>query len=85
MKYGYRNAALSALLVGASIAIPGSAVALDLNGAWASDADNCAKVFVRKGAQVSFADMSDEQLEVRYRALLASNATTPTKPPEGES
>src|SRR5438552_16527715 len=59
MKYSFRNAALSALLVGASIAMPGSAVALDLNGAWASDADNCAKVFVRKGAQVSFAEMSE--------------------------
>jgi hypothetical protein len=39
--------------------MPGSAVAFDLNGAWASDADNCAKVFVRKGAQVSFAEMSE--------------------------
>jgi hypothetical protein len=43
----------------ASLALPGSAAAFDLNGAWASDADNCAKVFVRKGAQVSFTDMSD--------------------------
>jgi hypothetical protein len=59
MRYSFRNAAFSALLVGASIAMPGSAVAFDLNGAWASDADNCAKVFLRKGAQVSFADMSD--------------------------
>jgi len=58
MKY-YRNAALAALLVGGSLAISGSAIAFDLNGPWASDADNCAKVFVRKGAQVSFADMSD--------------------------
>jgi hypothetical protein len=58
MKY-YRNAALAALLVGESLAISGSAIAFDLNGPWASDADNCAKVFVRKGAQVSFADMSD--------------------------
>ena len=35
------------------------AAAIDLNGAWASDADNCAKVFVRKGTQVTFTDMSD--------------------------
>ena len=35
------------------------AIAFDLNGAWASDADNCAKVFVRKGSQVTFTDMSD--------------------------
>ena len=59
MKYRYRNAVLLALFVSASLAISGSAIAFDLNGAWASDADNCAKVFVRKGAQVSFADMSD--------------------------
>ena len=59
MKCNYRNAALAALLAGAYLAMPRSAAAFDLNGAWASDADNCAKVFVRKGAQMSFADMSD--------------------------
>jgi hypothetical protein len=59
MKYMYKNAALSMLLVAASFAMHGPAVALDLNGAWASDADNCARVFVRKDAQVTFADMSD--------------------------
>jgi hypothetical protein len=37
----------------------GGAAAFDLNGAWASDADSCGKVFVRKGSQVNFADMSD--------------------------
>ena len=35
------------------------ATALDLNGAWVSDADNCAKVFVRQGSQFGFTDMSD--------------------------
>ena len=59
LKYDLWNAALSALLAGACLTIPGSAAAFDLNGAWASDAENCAKVFVRKGTQVSFADMSD--------------------------
>ncbi len=59
MKHTFRNAALLALVISAALAMPGSAVAFDLNGAWASDADNCARVFVRKGAQVSFADMSD--------------------------
>lgn len=53
------NVASAALLFASSIAMSGSAVALDLNGAWASDADNCAKVFVRKGAQVTFTEMSD--------------------------
>jgi hypothetical protein len=59
MKYRYRSAALSVLLVSTSLALTGFAVAFDLNGAWASDPDNCAKVFVRKGAQTGFADMSD--------------------------
>lgn len=49
----------AALLLGASLASCGSAVAFDLNGAWTSDANNCGKVFVRKGGQVTFADMSD--------------------------
>ena len=53
------NAAVAALLLAGSLAMSGSAVAFDLDGAWASDADNCAKVFVRKGSQVTFADMSD--------------------------
>ena len=53
------NAVAAVLLVGLSLAVPGSAVAFDLDGAWASDADNCGKVFARKGAQVSFTDMSD--------------------------
>ena len=39
--------------------MPSFAIAFDLNGAWASDADNCTKVFVRKGSQVTFTDMSD--------------------------
>ncbi|MCP3369374.1 hypothetical protein [Bradyrhizobium cajani] len=41
------------------ILLGGSAKALDLNGAWVSDADNCTKVFARKGAQLGFTDMSD--------------------------
>ena len=53
------NTAVAALLLAGSLAMSGSAVAFDLDGAWASDADNCAKVFVRKGSQVTFADMSD--------------------------
>jgi hypothetical protein len=59
MKDTYTNAAFAALLLGTSVASAGSALAFDLNGAWATDSDSCAKVFVRKGAQVSFTDMSD--------------------------
>lgn len=53
------NAASAALSFAVFIALSGPAAAFDLNGAWATDADNCAKVFVRKGAQVAFSDMSD--------------------------
>ena len=35
------------------------AYAFDLNGAWASDAEQCAKVFVRQKGQLGFTDMSD--------------------------
>ena len=52
-------AAIAMGLMAASLALPGSAFAFDLDGAWASDAENCAKVFVRKGAQVAFTEMSD--------------------------
>jgi hypothetical protein len=54
-----RLIALGGLLFASLLATGGRADALDLNGAWASDADNCTKVFVRKGAQLGFADMSD--------------------------
>jgi hypothetical protein len=58
MKCNYRNAALLALLT-ALLAMSHPASAFDLNGAWASDADNCAKVFERRGSQVTFTEMSD--------------------------
>jgi len=52
-------AASAALLLGSLLVMAGRADALDLNGAWASDADQCAKVFVRQGGQLGFTDMSD--------------------------
>lgn len=48
-----------ASLVCASLVLAGPAGAFDLNGAWASDADNCSRVFGRKGGRVDFTDMSD--------------------------
>jgi hypothetical protein len=59
MNHLYINAASAALLLGILSGLCGSAAAFDLNGAWASDPDNCSKVFLRKGAQVTFTDMSD--------------------------
>ena len=54
-----RPAASAALLLGSLLVIAGRADALDLNGAWAGDADQCAKVFVRQGGKLGFTEMSD--------------------------
>ena len=51
--------ALSAVLFASALVSGGHADALDLNGAWATDGDNCPKVFERKGGQIGFTDMSD--------------------------
>jgi len=59
LKHDFGNTVLSALFTAALLVISAPAAAFDLNGAWASDTDNCAKVFVRKGTQLSFAEMSD--------------------------
>ena len=45
--------------MGLMLASAECAAALDLNGAWVGDADNCAKVFARQGGQLGFTDMSD--------------------------
>jgi hypothetical protein len=37
-----------------------TARAVDLAGAWASDADKCSEVFIRKGREVGFTAMSDQ-------------------------
>jgi hypothetical protein len=47
------------LLLGSLLAMAGRADAVDLNGAWASDADQCAKVFVRQEGKLGFTEMSD--------------------------
>jgi hypothetical protein len=54
-----KPSATAALLLGSLLATASPADALDLNGAWASDADQCAKVFVLKGGQLGFTEMSD--------------------------
>jgi hypothetical protein len=54
-----KSAALAGLLVYLLLAGPDRADALDLNGAWASDADLCVKVFVRQGERLGFTEMSD--------------------------
>ena len=59
MKSSFANAAIATCLIGVSLGLSGSAFGFDLDGAWAGDAENCAKIFARKGAQVTFTDMSD--------------------------
>jgi len=50
---------LLAILLSASISAPLEARAFDLTGAWATSADECKNVFVRKGNDITFAPMSE--------------------------
>jgi hypothetical protein len=43
----------------ALLALSSPAAAFDLSGAWATDADNCKKVFARQGGQFNFTENSD--------------------------
>ncbi|AJA61774.1 hypothetical protein JQ582_22740 [Bradyrhizobium japonicum] len=54
-----RAIAPGAMLLASLLGASGRADALDLNGAWVSDADNCPKVFARNGSQLGFTEMSD--------------------------
>jgi len=55
----WKSIPLAASVLSLLLAAPGHADTLDLNGAWASDADQCVKVFVRQKGQLGFTDMSD--------------------------
>lgn len=55
-----RSTGLYALLFCACLLLTSRAHAFDLNGAWATGADQCTKVFVKKGDKVSFAQFSEE-------------------------
>ncbi len=48
-----------AAALSASVTLTVPAQAFDLNGAWASSPENCAKIFTRKGSQIAFSDNSD--------------------------
>jgi hypothetical protein len=54
-----KPAASAALLFGSLLTLAGRADAVDLNGAWAGDVDQCAKVFVRQEGKLGFTEMSD--------------------------
>lgn len=54
-----KPAASVALFFGLLLTLAGRVDAVELNGAWAGDADQCAKVFVRQGGKLGFTEMSD--------------------------
>lgn len=54
-----RLPAVTALLLGSSILLPVQAQAIELSGAWATQADLCKLVFTKKGNQVEFSELSD--------------------------
>ncbi len=53
------SSVLASTLVVFALPLAENASAFDLTGAWAGDADNCVKVFARKGGQITFTDNSD--------------------------
>jgi hypothetical protein len=55
-----RPTGLYALLFCSWFLLTSQAYAFDLTGAWATSADQCNKVFVKKGDKISFAQFSEE-------------------------
>ena len=51
--------AIAAMLFCLGVLLPGQAEAIELTGAWATQADLCKLVFTKKGNQVVFAELSD--------------------------
>jgi hypothetical protein len=54
-----RFAMLGVVLFGTALMLPAKADAIDLSGAWATEADLCSRVFTKKGNGVVFAELSD--------------------------
>ena len=50
---------LGAVLFGTALMLPVRASAIELSGAWATEADLCSRVFSKKGNGVVFAELSD--------------------------
>jgi hypothetical protein len=55
-----RSTGLCVLLACSGFLLSSHAQAFDLTGAWATSADQCSKVFVKKGDQINFAQSSEE-------------------------
>jgi hypothetical protein len=54
-----RLLALGGLMFASLLVTVSKVDALELNGPWATDANNCQKVFEIKGSRIGFTDMSD--------------------------
>ena len=50
---------LGVVLFGTALMLPAKADAIELSGAWATEADLCSRVFTKKGNGVVFAELSD--------------------------
>src|SRR3984885_10231585 len=55
-----RSTGLCVVLACGGFLLSSQAQAFDLTGAWTTNADQCSKVFVKKGDQIDFAQYSDE-------------------------
>ena len=55
-----RSTGLCVLLACSGFLISSQAQAFDLTGAWSTNADQCNKVFVKKGDRIDFAEFSEE-------------------------
>ena len=53
----FKSATATAVLTG--LLLSGPAHAVDLTGAWATNVDECGRVFVRKGPAIEFTESSD--------------------------
>jgi hypothetical protein len=54
-----RLLAITVMLFGSSILLPVQSHAIELTGAWATEADLCKLVFTKKGNGIAFAELSD--------------------------
>jgi hypothetical protein len=59
MRELHRVSLPAATVVASVFVLSGNASAFDLTGAWATNAEQCSKVFARKGGQITFTEMSD--------------------------
>ena len=58
--FNSRRPTVCVLLACSGLLLSSQAQAFDLTGAWATSADQCGKVFVKKGDQINFAQYSEE-------------------------